>query len=236
MGTVWPWHCRPRGATPPAMVQSAALLILLPAAAAAATAADVGTCPAAPAGFVRTSGSCISASGCAEAHCDCSGAHLSTGTCTTAAECVQHGSGNCSNDPRCSAFQVRSDCSSGRAGPSNVHWISSALNCNSTVPNMDWVVYAKLGAAPCPPPPPHPHPPPPPPVPPPPGLLPKWKPTWDMKMSTMLYTCNHRCGHPDGPRPLYLLASLPACLSVSVRVPAAQRLPQRVIRGAVWGR
>ena len=145
-------------------------------------------CPAAPPKFARTTGSCISTSGCKAAHCNCGPSQtLAQGDCATAADCVSQGSLNCSADPRCHSFEVRSDCSTG--GGTSKRWVSHPEGCESTVPNDQWVVYSRLGGGPpCPPPPPGPPPPPPP-------LLPRWKPTWDMARSTMLYTCNHSGWH-----------------------------------------
>lgn len=113
------------------------------------------------------------------------------GPCTaTTADCVVHGSSNCSADPHCHSFSVRSDCST-QSGAPPIRWMSHREGCNSTVPNQQWVTYSRLGAPPCPP-----APPPTPPAPPtPPPLLPTWNPTWDMMRSTMLYTCNHSGFH-----------------------------------------
>jgi hypothetical protein len=160
-------------------------LLLLPA-----LAAVEQFCPLPPSQYVRMTGVCTSTSGCTDLHCNCGPSKsLSEGVCSTVAECVQQATANCSADPHCQSFDVRSDCATGPT-TAGKRWITHPDGCNDTVPNSQWIVYSRLGGGPCPPSP----------APPPPpvkniGLLPKWKPTWNMSRSTMLYTCNHSGFH-----------------------------------------
>ncbi len=128
----------------------------------AATPPDVGTtankCPDAPPTYTRTTAACIANTGCHAKHCSCGGGarRLSSGDCTAIADCVELGTHNCSHDDRCYSVAVRSDCSSG--GTTTKRFETYSEGASSTVPNSDWVVYSRAGAAP--PPPPSPSPPP----------------------------------------------------------------------------
>lgn len=168
----------------------AQLLLHVTATAWQAALAPGNSCPAPPHGFERRTGVCTSTSRCSALHCACGPSQsLSEGVCTTVEECVQQAAPNCSADPRCQSFDVRSDCIT-TPTTAGKRWVTHPDGCNSTVSNDQWIVYSRLGGVACPPPP----------SPPPPpvkniAMLPKWKPTWNMARSTMLYTCNHSGFH-----------------------------------------